>query len=222
MEPVVRLVAATVSFEPKTAVGYGTLIPLAYQQKVSLNRSPEKKELLSNDETIGASVMEIETKVDYEFSTEIGDAKLEVLGIAFKGVISTTIYAAGDVYWNGKTIKDSTVAGSIGDIVLDGQKLYVVKDAYSAGDFDTSHCSDRTYNATQTKLTPEKLANSLGRVIVDGTNLATGNPQVLVIPLVNLSFDGDFAVSDSDYVNIAFKGKVLKTADAPRFEIIDA
>lgn len=221
-EPVARLVSATVTFEPKTSSGYGAGIVLAHQQKVTLSRSPEKKELLSNDETINATVIELETKVDYEFSTEIGDTKLDVLAIAFKGLVSSKTYAVGDTYWNGKTIKDSDELGSVGDIVLDGTTLYVVKESYTAGSFSTAHCSDRTYAATQMHLNPEKKENSLGRVTVDGTNMATGSAQVLIIPLVNLSFDGDFALSDSDFAKLSFKGKVLKTTDNPRFTLIDA
>lgn len=221
-EPVVRLVAASVTFEPKTTTGYGTAIPLAYQQKVTLNRSPEKKELLSNDKTINAKVIELETKVDYEFSTEVGDTKLDVLAIAFKGSVSSKTYAVGDTYWNGKVIKASTAAGAIGDVVLDGTTLYIAKETWTAGNFAAAKCSDRTYSATQTELLPEKNTNSLGRIVVDGTNLATGSAQVLYIPLVNLSFDGDFAASDSDFAKLSFKGKVLETSGEPLFRLIDA
>jgi len=221
-EPLARLVAASVTFEPKTTTGYGTPVNLAYQQKVSLNRSAEKKELLSNDETIGATVMELETKVTYELNVEVGDVSLDVLALAFKGIVTTKVYSVGDVYWNGKTIKDELVAGVIGDVILEGETLYVVKTAYSEGDFDPSMCSERTYAKTQKHLNPEKVSNSLGRVVVDGTNVATGLAQVITIPLVNLSFDGDFVVSDADYIKLSFKGKVLKTADEPRFTMIDA
>ena len=75
-EPVARLVAASVTFEPKTTSGYGTPINLSYQQKVTLSRSTEKKELLSNDNSLGELVMELETKATYELSTDIADVSL--------------------------------------------------------------------------------------------------------------------------------------------------
>lgn len=221
-DPVARLVAASVTFEPKTNGGYGAAIPLAYQQKVTLNRSAEKKELLSNDTSLGAMVMELETKATYEVSTEIADVSLENLAIAFKGIITTKTYAVGDTYWNGKVIKISTAAGAIGDVVLNASTLYIVKEAYAAGAFDVSKCSDRTYATAQRSLAPQKVANSLGRLIVDGINIATNAAQVLIIPLVNLSYDGDVAISDTDYAKLSFKGKVLKTSDDNLFNLIDA
>ena len=45
-EKVARLAVATVSFTPQ---GANESITLGYQQSVSLNRTIEKKELLSND-----------------------------------------------------------------------------------------------------------------------------------------------------------------------------
>jgi len=221
-EPVARLVTATVTFEPKTTSGYGTAIPLAYQQKVTLNRSAEKKELLSNDTSMGELAFELETKATYELSTEIGDVSLDNLAIAFKGSITSTTYVAGDTYWNGKVIKASTAVGAIGDVVLDGTTLYIVKEAYAAGSFSTSKCSDRTYAATQRSLAPQKVANSLGRLIVDGTNLATGAAQVLVIPLINLSYEGDVAISDTDFAKLSFKGKIMKSSGKNLFDLIDA
>lgn len=221
-EPVARLVAASVTFEPKTTSGYGTPIPLAYQQKVTLNRAPEKKELVSNDVTIGATAMELEIRVVYELNTEVGDASLDVLALAFKGIVITNSYSEGDVYWNGKTIKDELVAGVIGDVVLDGETLYIVKIAYSEGAFSPAMCSERTYAATQKELSPEKVSNTLGRIVVDGVNQATGRPQVLIIPMINLSFDGEFAISDAEYAKVSFKGKVLKKEGEPLFKLIDA
>lgn len=221
-EPVARLVAATVTFEPKTTNGYGEAIKLSFQQKVTLNRTADKKELLANDETIGATAMELETKVTYEFATEVGDSSLDVLAVAFKGAVISKTYAVDDTYWNGKKIKASTVAGVVGDVVLDGTTLYIVKEAYAANAFSSAKCSPRTYATSQKHLNPEKKANSLGRIIVDGTNVATGAAQVLVIPLINLSFDGDFTVSDSDYAKLSFKGKVLKVDGEETFTLIDA
>lgn len=221
-EQVARLVAATVTFEPKTTSGYGDPVKLGFQQKVTLNRSADKKELLSNDETIGATAMELETKVTYEFATEVGDASLDVLSVAFKGAVTSKTYAVDDKYWNGKTIKASTVAGAVGDVVLSGSTLYIVKEAYTANTFSVEKCSSRTYAAAQKLLNPEKKANSLGRIVVDGTNVATGAAQVLYIPLINLSFDGDFTVSDSDFAKLSFKGKLLKVDGEERFTLIDA
>ncbi len=222
MPSVARLVAATVTFEPKTSGGYGTPIILAYQQKVMLNRSAEKKELLSNDETLGELVIELETKATYELSTEIGDVSLENLAIAFKGAVTSKTYAAGDVYWNGKTIKASTVAGAIGDVVIDNSTIYIVKEVYTAGSFATTKCADRTYAAAQKLLAPQKSANSLGRITVEGTNLATNGTQVLIIPLINLSYDGDVAISDTDFSKLSFKGKVNKVSGENLFTLIDA
>lgn len=221
-EPVARLVAATVTFEPKTTSGYGTAIPLAYQQKVTLNRSAEKKELLSNDTSMGELALELETKATYELSTEIGDVSLDNLAIAFKGVVTSKTYIAGDTYWNGKVIKASTVAGVIGDVVIDSSTLYIVKEVYAAGSFATTKCADKTYAAAQRHLAPQKVANSLGRLIVDGTNLATGSAQVLVIPLINLSYDGDVAISDTDFAKLSFKGKLSKVSGENLFTLIDA
>lgn len=221
-EPVARLVTATVTFEPKTSSGYGTPVPLAYQQKVTLNRSAEKKELLSNDTSLGELAFELETKATYELSTEIGDVSLDNLALAFKGLITSKTYGIGDIYWNGKTIKDAEVAGSIGDIILSDATLYVVKETYTAGTFDPSKCSDRTYAVTQRHLAPQKVANSLGRLSVDGTNLATGAAQVLIIPLINLSYDGDVAISDTDFSKLSFKGKISKVSGENLFTLIDA
>ena len=72
-EKVARLSVATVSFTPQ---GGNESITLGYQQSVSLNRTIEKKELLSNDESLGETVMELETKAEYNFSTEIGDVSI--------------------------------------------------------------------------------------------------------------------------------------------------
>lgn len=221
-ESIARLVTATVTFEPKTTSGYGTAIPLAYQQKVTLSRSVEKKELLSNDTSLGELAMELETKATYELSTEIGDVSLDNLAIAFKGLVTSKTYTVGDIYWNGKTIKDSTVVGNVGDVVLDGTTLYIVKETYSAGSFSTSKCSERTYSTAQRNLAPQKVVNSLGRLIVDGTNLATGAAQVLIVPLINLSYEGDVAISDSDFAKLSFKGKLMKSSGENLFNLIDA
>lgn len=221
-EPVARLVSASVTFEPKTTSGYGTAINLAYQQKVTLSRSAENKELLANDTSLGELVMELETKATYELSTDIADVSLDNLAIAFKGAVSSKTYVVGDTYWNGKVIKVSTAIGAVGDVVLNGTTLYVVKESYAAGAFDVSKCADRSYATVQKELIPQKAANSLGRLIIEGTNLANNSTQVLIIPLINLSFSGDLAISDTDFAKISFKGKVMKTSTEALFKLIDA
>ena len=137
-------------------------------------------------------------------------------------MITSKTYAVGDTYWNGKVIKASTASLSIGDVALNGTTLYIAKEAIAAGAFDVSKCSERTYAATQRSLAPQKTANSLGRLIVEGTNLANNATQVLIIPLINLSYDGDTVISDTDYTKLSFKGKVLKTGTENLFTLIDA
>ena len=103
-EKIARLAVATVSFTPQ---GGNESITLGYQQSVSLNRTIEKKELLSNDESLGETVMELETKAEYNFSTEIGDVSIDNLALCFKGVVENETYAAAGKFFNGKTICDS-------------------------------------------------------------------------------------------------------------------
>lgn len=219
-----RLVSAEVRYAPLNSDGvtYGAEVTLAYQQKVTLNKSVEKKELLSNDFVLGESVIEVETKTTYEVSTEIGDVSIENLAIAFRGAVATKTYAVGDTYWNGKVIKANNVAGVVGDVVLDNARLYIVKTAYAAAAFSTAACAPRSYAAVQKMLAPQKLANGIGKIIIDGTNVVTGGAQVLIIPKTNLSFEGDFAVSDTDHVKLSFKGKVLKKEGEELFTLIDA
>lgn len=84
-EKLARLSSGEVRFTPINSNGeYGEEIILGYNQKVSLNRSSEVKELLSNDTSLGATASEIETKTTYEFSTEIGDLSLSNLALALK------------------------------------------------------------------------------------------------------------------------------------------
>lgn len=221
-DPVARLVSASVVFEPKTTSGYGTPINLAYQQKVTLSRSTEKKTLMSNDTYLGEPVMETEINATYDIATEVGDVSLENLAIAFKGLVTTKTYAVGNTYWNGKTIKASTAVGEIGDVVLNASTLYVVKTAYAAGAFDVSKCAQRTYAAVQKHLAPQKTTNSLGRLTIEGTNLTNNSTQVLIIPLVNLSYDGDVSISDTDYAKLSFKGRLVKSGSEDLFTLIDA
>ena len=190
-EKVARLAVATVSFTPQ---GGNESITLGYQQSVSLNRTIEKKELLSNDESLGETVMELETKAEY---------------------------AAAGKFFNGKTIKADTEQIRIGDPVLKDNKIYTATENMAAGSFTIDKCAPRVYPAKFKRIAPQKLANSLGKIIVEGKNLATGKAQILVIPLLNLSFEGDVSVSGTDFAKLSLKGKVLKAAGEELFSFMD-
>ena len=220
-EKVARLATATITFYP---VGQTEGIVLGYQQSASLARSSEKKELLSNDTNMEESVIEVETKSTYEFSTEIGDLNLTNMGIAFKGLVEEKTYVAGDVFITGKTILANDDAATIGDLILDatGEKIHIVKEDFSATEFDESKCATRVYKASVKKLSPESKSNNFGKIVVDGVNLATDAAQLLVIPSVNLSFDGDFAVSGSVFAKMSLKGKCLKKDNEDLFTLVDA
>ncbi len=220
-EKVVRLNTATVTFIP---VGQTEGIVLGYQQSVSLNRSSEKKEAFSNDENMSETVAEVETKATYDFSTEIADLSLTNLALAFKGLVATKTYVAGDIFVTGKTIRANTAAAGIGELILDdtGTKIYVATETITAGGFDVAKCATRYYNATTQQLTPEANKNNFGKIIVDGVNLATSKASILVIPSINLSFDGDFGISGSDFAKISLKGKCLKKANEDLFTLVDA
>lgn len=220
-EKVARLSTATISFIPQ---GQTEEIILGYQQSVSLSKSADKKELMSNDENVEETVVEIETKAQYEFSTEIGDLSLTNLAIAFKGLVEEKTYAAGDIFVTGKTIRANSEAAGIGELILDATNtnIHIATETIDANGFDVAKCATRTYAATVKKLTPEARKNNFGKIIVDGINLATGKAQILVIPSINLSFDGDFAVSGSDVAKISLKGKCLKKAKEDLFTLVDA
>jgi hypothetical protein len=220
-EKVARLSTATITFFP---VGATEGIVLGYQQSASLARSSEKKELLSNDENMEETVVEIDTKASYEFTTEIGDLSLTNLALAFKGLVEEKTYAADDMFITGKTIAANTAARGIGELILDdtGTKIYVATEEIAAGEFDIAKCATRFYNATVKKLSPEAKKNNFGKIVVDGVNLATDKAQILVIPSINLSFDGDFAVSGSDFAKMSLKGKCLKKGKEDLFTLIDA
>ncbi|QKG29729.1 hypothetical protein [Campylobacter sp. RM16187] len=218
-EKIARLATAKVSF---IAQDTSEQIDLAYQQSVSLNRTVEKKELLSNDESLGESVMELETKSEYTFSTEIGDISLENLALCFKGIVEEKTYSAGDTFFNGKTIKAHTEELQVGDVALKTKKIYIATEHMTAGSFDEKKCAPRTYPNKMKTILPQKKANALGRVIVDGINLATGKAQILVIPLVNLSFEGDISVSGTEFAKLSLKGKVLKAKGEELFSFMDA
>lgn len=220
-EKVVRLSTGTVTFFP---VGATDGIVLGHQQNVSLNRSSEKKEAFSNDENIAETVIEIETKSTYDFSTEIADLSLTNLGLAFKGLVTTKTYNAGDVFVTGKTIRANSAAAGIGELILDktGTKIHIATETITAGQFDVAKCAIKYYNATTQQLSPEANKNNFGKIVVDGVNLATGKAQILVIPSINLSFDGDFAVSGSDTAKLSLKGKCLKKENEKLFTLVDA
>lgn len=220
-EKVARLNTATVTFYP---VGKTEGIILGYQQSVSLNRSSEKKEAFSNDENMSETVVEIDTKATYDFTTEIADLSLTNLALAFKGLVVTKTYVAGDIFITGKTIRANSAAAGIGELILDdtGTKIYVATEEITAGGFDEAKCATRYYNATTQQLTPEANKNNFGKIVVDGVNLATSKASILVIPSINLSFDGDFGVSGSDFAKISLKGKCLKKANEDLFTLVDA
>lgn len=217
-EKIARLSTATVSFMPK---GKTEAITLGYQQSVNLNRTIEKKELLSNDESLGESVMDLETKAEYNFSTEIGDISIENLALCFKGLVEDETYAAAGKFWNGKTIKADTETIKIGDPVIKDNKIYIATENMNSGSFTVEKCAPKNYPVKFKKIVPQKLANSLGKIIVDGVNLATGKSQILIIPLVNLSFEGDLNVSGSEFAKLSLKGKILKAAGEELFTFMD-
>jgi hypothetical protein len=216
-----RLNTAEVSFLPN---GETEAILLAWQQSVSLNRSSEKEEVFSNDTGLGESVVDIEKKATYEFSTEIADLKLENLAIAFKGLVEEKTYAAGDIFITGKTINANDAAAGIGELIMsaDDSKIHIATEDIAATEFDESKCADKYYNATTKRINPEAKSNNIGKIICDGVNQVTGRPSILVIPSVNLSFDGDFQVSGSETTKISLKGKCLKVDGENIFTLEDA
>lgn len=218
-EKVARLSVATVSFIPQ---GTNESITLGYQQSVSLNRTIEKKELLSNDESLGETVMELETKAEYNFSTEIGDINIANLALCFKGVVEDETYTAGGKFFNGKTIKADSEQIKTGDPVLKDNKIYTATENMAAGTFTVDKCAPKVYPAKFKRIVPQKLANSLGKIVVEGKNLATSKAQILVIPLLNLSFEGDVSVSGTEFAKLSLKGKVLKAGNENLFSFMDA
>ncbi len=220
-DSVARIATATITFYP---VGETIGIELGYQQSVNLTKSSEKKEIFSNDEQMGETVVEVETKSTYEFATEIGDLSLPNLSLAFKGLVESKTYLAGETFVTGKTIKANTAAAAIGDLILDATatKIYVAIEAITAAGFNVAKCAPSFYNATVKRLRPEVRKNNLGKIVVDGVNLATNKAQILVIPSINLSFDGDFGVSGSDFAKISLKGRCLKKAGEDLFTLVDA
>ncbi|WP_169976116.1 hypothetical protein [Campylobacter sp. RM16191] len=217
-EKIARLSTATVSFMPQ---GKTEAVTLGYQQSVNLNRTIEKKELLSNDQSLGESVMELETKAEYNFSTEIGDISIENLALCFKGLVQDETYAAAGKFWNGKTIKADTETIKAGDPVIKDNKIYIATENMNSGSFTVEKCAPKSYPVKFKKIVPQKLANSLGKIIVDGVNLATGKSQILIIPLVNLSFEGDLNVSGSEFAKLSLKGKILKATGEELFTFMD-
>lgn len=221
-EKIARLATGEITFFPLKNDGtYGDGVVLGYNQKVALNRTSETKELLSNDESLGQSVAEIETKVEYEFSTETGDLKIDALAICFKGLVEAKTYKAGDVFWNGKTIKPSTEALAIGDICINDNKIYTATQSITANNFSVDKCAPKAYKAVAKYIKPEARANNIGKIVVDGENLNSGQPQVLIIPKINLKFDGEFTLVGDDFAKVALKGKCLKKGVEDLFMLLD-
>lgn len=219
-----RLSSGEVRFTPINSNGeYGDEIVLGYNQKVSLNRSSEVKELLSNDTSLGATASEIETKTTYEFSTEIGDLSLSNLAIAFKGLIKDKTYQAGDKFINGKVIIDGSanVTGKIGDAVIKDNKIYILTAAASNKTFNSLSLAVKTYPAKVKILNPESRGNNIGRIVVDGVNLATGKAQILVIPKINLRYNGEFGIVGDDFIKLSLSGKAIKVDGEDIFTLID-
>lgn len=61
----------------------------------------------------------------------------------------------------------------------------------------------------------------MGRIIVDGINLATGKAQILVIPKVNLRYEGEFGVVGDDFIKLSLSGKAIKVDGEDIFTLID-
>ena len=130
-------------------------------------------------------------------------------------------YAAAGKFFNEKTIKADTEQIRIGDPVLKDGKIYTATENMAAGSFTIDKCAPKVYPAKFKRIAPQKLANSLGKIIVEGKNLATNKAQILVIPLVNLSFEGDVSVSGTDFAKLSLKGKVLKAPGENLFSFMD-
>ena len=223
-EKLARLANGEVRFTPINSDGnYGDEIVLGYNQKASLTRSVETKELLSNDESLGATACEIETKVTYEFSTEIGYLNLSNLAVAFKGLVEEKTYAVGDKFWNGRVIIDGSanVTGKTGDAVLKDNKIYILTDKATNKPFADLSLAQKSYGIKARVLKPEARANNIGRISVIGTNLANGKAQILIIPKVNLKYDGEFGVVSDDFIKLSLKGKAQKVDNEPIFTLID-
>jgi len=220
-EKIARLSSAEVSFIPK---GETEAIVLSYQQSVTLTKSVTKKEVISNDTSIDETVIEVDTKTDYEFNTDIGDLKLDNLALAFKGVVETVTYEAGDIFPTGKTVRANDQAAGIGELILndDGTLIHIAIEEMGANGFTVAKCAAKTYKATTKKIKPEARKNNFGKIICDGVNEITGDNQILVIPSINLSFDGSFQVSGNEVAKLSLKGKCLKADDLDIFELYDA
>lgn len=222
-EKIARLSNGEIRFSPLVGDSYADEIVLGYNQKVSLNRSVETKELLSNDDTLGATAAEIETKVTYDFTTEIADLNIQNLAIAFRGAFEEKSYQVGDMFWNGKRVVDgsNTVTASAGTPILKDNKIYILTQEASAQNFDDLSLAKKSYSSITKQLTPETRTNNIGRIIVDGKNMITGKAQILVIPKINLKFDGEFAVVADDFIKLSLSGKLQKVENEPIFTLID-
>ena len=219
-EPLARIQSGEITFYKEDGDGgHEAGVPLAAQQKVNIKRSVEKKQVYSNDSEINETVMEVVTKAEYEFSTEVADISVANLGLVFRGLVENGTYAVGDTF-RGRTILADTVAGAIGDPVISNAELFVVKTAYAAGAFDASKCT-APRSLLYSRIKAEQGSNAMGMIIVDGVNKVTGKKTTLTIPRINLIFEGDYAFSGTDMIKLALGGKILKKVDEPLFTLED-
>lgn len=220
-EKIARLMAGEIEFYPLNTQGeYEEKIVLGFNQSVSISRSAEKKELFSNDFSLGENVAELETKVTYEFSTEIADLNAKTLALIFKGNSKQIEFVKGAEFFNGKIIKgEDGKPFSIGDTVIKNKTIYIF--TADSATFKEENTAPKKYKSSFTRIAPETRANNFGKIIINGTNLNTGKPQTLLIPKINLSFDGDLSFIADDYAKVALKGKILRKGTQDLFVLFD-
>lgn len=207
---VARLSYATIYFTPQ---GETEPLTLGYQQTVTLSRSSETKELLSNDNQIGEQVATAEINVKYTFKTEIGDLSIPVLSQCFAGTIVEKTYKVGDTF-KGKTIKATTGTLAIGDVVLKDDRIYIIT---KAGNFAPENCAPKSFGTKSKSINPETRPNTYGKIYVEGVNVIDGNHMLLDIPSVNLKFSGDLPISGGDIAKLSLEGEVMKKEDEELF-----
>ncbi|WP_170000344.1 hypothetical protein [Campylobacter sp. RM9328] len=224
IQKVARLNSGEVRFAPINSDGtYGDEIVLGYNQSVTLNRSSDVKQLLSNDNTIGEVVSEVEVNVQYEFSTQIGDIDIEKLALVFNGAVSAKTYAAGNIYYNGRKIIDgaTNITGKIGDPVLKDGKIYILTADATALAFSACEFASKVRSNKFKMLNAEAASQAVGRIVVDGINLATDKAAALIIPKVALRFNGEYGVIGEDYIKVSITGKAQKLLTEPIFTLTD-
>ncbi len=219
-EKVARIATAEIVFTPEKDESESII--LGHQQSITLSKSSDKKELLSNDVQIDGTAEEIETKINYTIKTEIADLSLDILSLCFKGSIEEKTYKVGDKFITGKTIVAKTAQANAGVPIIDGDKIYIAKEDIAAGSFNADKCAAKTYPKTIKQIRPETRGHNYGSLEIKGKNVVTGDDQILIIPRVNLSFTGDLAVSGNDFAKVSLEGKILQTKDAPLFTFLDA